>query len=81
MELIIFGMKLYLEKCFHLHLLGYVNPNNLHHQSATYVPGMIAIYEKDIKYPSDGNGPLRLVYASSSFTEEQIWSNAWCFCL
>jgi len=32
---------------------------------------MIAIYKKEIKYPSDGNGPLRLVYASSSFTEEK----------
>lgn len=35
---------------------------------------MTGIYEKDIKFPSDGNGPLRLVYASSSFTEEKIGS-------
>jgi len=52
-------------------LLGYVNPNNLNQQSPTYVPGYIGIYEKDIKFPSDGNGPLSLVYASSSFTEGQ----------
>ena len=52
-------------------LLGYVNPNNLNQQSPTYVPGYIGIYEKDVKFPSDGNGPLSLVYASSSFTEGQ----------
>jgi dolichyl-diphosphooligosaccharide--protein glycosyltransferase len=53
-------------------LLGYVNPNNLNQQSATYVSGMIPVYEKDIKFPSDGDGPLRLVYSSSSFNEEKI---------
>jgi len=60
-----------LGQMFPFSLLGYVNPNNLNQQSETYVPGMIGIYEKDIKYPSDGNGPLRLVYTSSSFIEEQ----------
>ncbi|AFS81830.1 DUF6541 family protein [Candidatus Nitrosopumilus sediminis] len=53
-------------------LLGYVNPNNPNQQSSTLVPGMIGVYEKDIKLPSDGDGPLRLVYASSSFTEEKV---------
>ncbi|MCV0431785.1 STT3 domain-containing protein [Nitrosopumilus sp.] len=57
---------------FPFSLLGYINPNNLNDQSLTYVPGMIPIYEKEIKYTFDGNGPLRLVYASSSFTEEKI---------
>jgi len=52
-------------------LLGYVNQNDLNQQSQAYVPGMIAIYEKDVKFASDGDGPLRLVYASSSFTEEK----------
>jgi len=61
-----------LGQMFPFSLLGYVNPNDLNHQSETYVPGMIGIYEKDIKYTSDGNEPLRLVYASSSFTEEKI---------
>jgi len=28
--------------------------------------------EKDIKFTSDSDGPLRLVYASSSFTEEKV---------
>ena len=53
-------------------LLGYVNPNNLNQQSPTYVPGMIPVYEKNIKFSSDDNGPLRLVYSSSSFNEEKI---------
>jgi dolichyl-diphosphooligosaccharide--protein glycosyltransferase len=61
-----------LGKMFPFSLLGYVNPNNLNQQSPTFVPGMIAIYEKDIKFTSDGDGPLRLVYASSSFTEEHL---------
>jgi dolichyl-diphosphooligosaccharide--protein glycosyltransferase len=52
-------------------IAGYVNPNNLNQQSVNYVPGMLAIYEKDIKFLSDGNGPLKLVYASPSFTEEK----------
>ena len=59
-----------LGKMFHFQLLGYVNPNNLGQQSPTYVPGMVAIYEKSIKYPIDGNGPLKLVYASPSFVNE-----------
>ena len=57
---------------FPFSLLGYVNPNDLNQQSETYIPGMIGIYEKNIKFPSDGNGPLKLVYASSSFTNEKI---------
>ncbi len=61
-----------LGKTFPFSLSGYVNPNNIQQQSATYVPGMIGIYQKDIKFPSDGDGPLKLVYASSSFTEEKI---------
>jgi len=38
----------------------------------TYLPGFKPVYVKEIKYPSDGNGPLRLVYASPSFTEEKV---------
>ena len=41
-------------------------------QLSTYQPGLEPVYVKDIKYPSNGNGPLRLVYASPSFTEEEI---------
>jgi len=37
-----------------------------------YQPGLEPVYVKDIKYPSNGNGPLRLVYASPSFNEEKV---------
>jgi len=60
-----------LGQMFPFSLVAYVNPNN-NQQSATYVPGFIPIYTKDIKYASNGDGPLKLVYASSSFTEEKI---------
>ena len=52
-------------------LLGYVQPNDFNQQSETYVPGYLGLYEKNIKYPKDGDGPLRLVYASPSYTEGQ----------
>jgi len=60
-----------LGKMFPFSPLGYVNPNDFSQQYPTYVPGTIGIYGKDIKFPSDGDGPLRLVYASSSFVEEK----------
>jgi len=60
-----------LGKMFPFSPLGYVNPNNLSQQSQTFVHGYLGIYSKDIKFPSDGDGPLRLVYASSSFVEEK----------
>jgi len=47
-------------------LIGYVNFQT-NEQSLSYQPGFTAIYEKDIKFPVDGDGPLRLVYHSSSF--------------
>ena len=52
-------------------LLGYVNPNNLAQQSLTYVPGTVGIYEKNIKFTLDGDGPVKLVYASSSYVDEK----------
>jgi len=39
-------------------------------QSDTYNLGFVEIHKKDIKFPSDGQGPLRLVYASPSFYRE-----------
>ena len=48
-------------------VLGYLDASNIQRQSATYSHGLTGIYQKDIKYPSDGDGPLRLVYASPSF--------------
>ena len=52
-------------------ILGYIHPNDLQQQSATYVPGFVGIYQKDVKFPADGDGPLKLVYASKSFEQNQ----------
>ena len=41
-------------------------------QSLTYVHGYTGIYTKNIKFPSDGDGPLKLVYSSPSFDREKI---------
>jgi len=67
-----FNNETLLGKMFPFSPLGYVNPNNFSEQYPTYVPGTVGVYGKDIKYPSDGDGPLRLVYASQSFVEEKI---------
>ena len=48
----------------------YVNPANSNQQSPTYVPGYIGLYEKQVKLPADGDGPLRLAYASPGYTTE-----------
>ena len=48
------------------HIL-YVDPNNPEIQSETYKQGYTSIYVKDIKFPSDGDGPFQLVYVSPSF--------------
>ena len=61
-----------LGKMFPFSLVGYVNPLNNNQQSMTYVPGFTPVYTTDIKYPSDGDGPLRLVYASPSFTDNKV---------
>ena len=47
-------------------LYGYVDLQN-RRQSESYVSGYSPIYIDDIKYPKDGNGPLKLVYMSSGF--------------
>ncbi|MGY5149008.1 MAG: STT3 domain-containing protein [Candidatus Nitrosopumilus sp. bin_68KS] len=51
-------------------LLGYVDLTT-NQQSLTYQPGFTGIYTKDIKFPQDGNGPLKLVYTSPSFDVEK----------
>ena len=51
-------------------VLGYVNLNTSQ-QSLSYQPGYTPIYEKNIKLPEDGNGPLKLVYSSPSFNEQK----------
>ena len=60
-----------LGKMFPFTHVSYVNFQTAK-ESPTYVPGFLPIFEKEIKYSSDGNGPLRLVYASPSFTEEKV---------
>ena len=51
-------------------LVAYTHPNN-NQISLTYVPGFTGIYTDDIKYSEDDNGPLQLVYTSSSFVEQK----------
>jgi dolichyl-diphosphooligosaccharide--protein glycosyltransferase len=48
------------------HIL-YVDPNNSELQSESWKPGYTSIYVKDIKFPSDGDGPFQLVYLPPSF--------------
>ena len=59
-----------LGKMIPFEVLGYVNLQT-QQQSQSYQPGFGAIYEKNIKFPKDGNGPFKLVYSSSSFNDEQ----------
>ena len=51
--------------------ISYVNFQTTE-EFSTYLPGFEPVYVKEIKYASDGNGPLRLVYASPSFIEEKV---------
>jgi dolichyl-diphosphooligosaccharide--protein glycosyltransferase len=48
----------------------YYDPNT-HTESSTYTTGYTAIYSKMVKYPLNGNGPLRLVYSSSSLDRKE----------
>ncbi len=50
--------------------IAYFDPTT-HAQQATYQPGYLAVYSKEFKYPPDGNGPLRLAYASPSLESKQ----------
>jgi len=59
-----------LGKMFPFTSLAYVNFQT-NQQSPTYQPGFTPVYTKDIKFPIDGDGPLRLVYASPSFDVEK----------
>jgi dolichyl-diphosphooligosaccharide--protein glycosyltransferase len=38
-------------------------------QSKTFTPGFTPIYTPEIKYPTDEDGPLKFVYASSSVVD------------
>jgi len=73
------GLESYTDKFWNETLLGklipftpliYVDPNNTENQSDTFKPGYTAIYVRDIKFPSDGDGPFQLVYVSPSFESD-----------
>jgi dolichyl-diphosphooligosaccharide--protein glycosyltransferase len=55
--------------------ITYYDPNT-HNESPTYTTGYTAVYSKTIKYPSNGDGPLRLVYSSTSLnrTDSGVFS-------
>lgn len=61
-----------LGQMFPFTVIGYVDIQNPNIQSEVYIPGFTPIYVKDIKYQSDGNGPLRLVYSSPGYENEKI---------
>ena len=65
-----FWNKTLLGQMFPFTPLAYVNFQT-NQQSVTYQPGFTAVYAKDVKFPVDGNGPLRLVYSSPSFNVEK----------
>ena len=49
----------------------YVDPDDTSIQSETFRPGYTAIYVKDIKFPTNGDGPFELVYVPPSFERDQ----------
>ena len=55
--------------------ITYYDPNT-HNESPTYTTGYTAVYSKTIKYPSNGDGPLRLAYSSTSLnrTDSGVFS-------
>ncbi len=52
-------------------LLGFAEANS-QRVLTDYTPGSLGIYVKDIKYPEGGDGPLQLVYSSTSFDDESV---------
>ncbi|MBM3911312.1 MAG: hypothetical protein FJ356_06655, partial [Thaumarchaeota archaeon] len=65
----LFWQNTLLGKMFPFSVITYANFQN-NQQSDTYRSGFVEIHSLDIKYPSDGNGPLQLVYASPSLYRE-----------
>ncbi len=65
-----FWQNTLLGKMFPFTPVTYFDPNT-HVQSDKYQTGYIAVYSKTIKYPVDGNGPLKLVYSSSSINSNK----------
>ncbi len=50
--------------------ISYYDPIN-QYQSETFRAGYMPIFEKDVKYVENGSGHFKLIYASSSFTNEK----------
>jgi len=65
----LFWQNTLLGQMFPFSVITYANFQN-NQQSDTYRSGFVEIHRLDIKYPSDGNDPLRLVYASPSLYRE-----------
>ena len=51
-------------------LVTYVHEDNTEIQSNTFKPGYLAVYVKDVKFPTDGDGPFQLVYVPPSFEKD-----------
>lgn len=56
-----------LGKLFPFSTVAYVDTRNTDIQSQTFRLGLTPVYGKDIKYPTDGDGPFRYVHGSPSF--------------
>jgi len=59
-----------LGKLFPFSTLAYINPRDTSTQSQTWEQGFTPVYGKNIKYPTDGEGPFRFVHGSPSFVNE-----------
>ncbi len=59
-----------LGKLFPFSTLAYIDPRDTSKQSPTWEPGLSPVYVKDIKYPTDGEGPFRFVHGSPSFVND-----------
>ena len=61
-----FWSSTFLGKMIPFSPIGYADlSSNLQYE--TYTPGTVGLYQKEIKLPTDGDGPFRLVYSSPSF--------------
>jgi dolichyl-diphosphooligosaccharide--protein glycosyltransferase len=56
-----------LGKLFPFSTVSYVNPRDTSTQSENFKMGLTPVYVKDIKYPTNGDGPFRFAHASPSF--------------
>lgn len=69
-----FWQRTLLGQMFPYQLVGYTGASGSPQLDSAWSPGATGIYVKDVKYPADGDGPLRLAYASPSFHGEDTRS-------